>query len=324
MQQRFLLPLVFFAITGVACALYVSETEKSETTTDRPAASAASEPVNAVLGDASFVARFGHAPGPDADEAVRLRTHLAYVEQLLRARPTDHLSPALRAARARNLDRLHAYWTAGRFPRNYDAPGERQPTFIDREGRICAVGYLIEQSAGRAVAERINARYKHAFIREIDTPVLDQWATASGLTKQELAMIQPQYDGDDCVGCVVDGDEPMNEGVEVGVMALNAGAAVVNGVLAARRRPSYVTSGAGLAAGATGLAVGLSDRANYSTGDALVAGVSLLASTWNLTAKLRDREQRQQTAALVPETQVAVLPTRGQPPKLGLSMRWTF
>ena len=63
-------------------------------------------------------------------------------------------------------------------------------------GRICAVGYLIEQSAGRALAEAINAHFAEAMITEMESLALDGWIATSGLNVCELAMIQP------CYGCM--------------------------------------------------------------------------------------------------------------------------
>lgn len=330
-RLAFLLALL---LTGAGLILFLDGASSPRTSSPRSNSHAATPsgetapsavmPVNAVIGDLSYRARFGRWPGPEADEDTRIRTHLAFVERLLRSRPTDHLSPRLRTARARNLDRLHDYWTRGIFPRNDGFPHRRQPTFIDDEGRICAVGYLIEQSAGRAVAERINARYKYAYLQTIDAPVLEQWIARSGLTRRELAMIQPMYDGDGCVACVGGEEEVMYRGLEVGVMALNAGTAVLNGVLSARGRRSYVASGAGLAAGAAGLAVGLSDGAHYSTGDVALAGASLLASTINLTAVLSGRASDARQASLIPDTHVALVPTRDQKARMSLSLEWTF
>lgn len=281
-----------------------------------------SEPVNAVLGDASYIARFGHRPGRGASETVRLRTHLAYVEQLLRARPMSHLTAQQRAARARHLDRLHTYWTRGQFPQNHTAGSGRRPTFIDRDGRLCAVGYLIAQSAGRDVAERINAEYKHAYLWEMDLPVIDAWAESAGFTLRELAMIQPMYGcmGPDCTPS--EREEEMNRTVEIGIMALNGGLAVLNGVLSARDRRSYLASGAGLALGVTGLGMGLSDRSNYATGDALFASAAVLASTWNLTALLQNRTDASASKTLIPDTRVAAVPVQGAAPKVGLSLQW--
>ena len=146
--------------------------------------------VNAVIGDASWIARFGVAPDGDADEDARLRVHLEYVEALLRARSVE-LTDAQRAARAHNLDLLHAYIERGEFPRNLEVQG-RRPHFIDDDGRICAVGYLIEQTAGRATAEAINRAHEWDFIGDIRG--IDAWVGASGFTVEELAMIQPSYE----------------------------------------------------------------------------------------------------------------------------------
>ncbi len=155
------------------------------------ATAAAREPgVNAVVGDASWVARFGVLPDASVDEDLRIRVHLEYVEALLRASEPVGASDAQRAARAHNLDLLHAYLERGVFPRNHVVPG-RRPHFIDEDGRICAVGYLIEQTAGRDVAETINARHEWDYIEDIDG--IEGWVAASGLTVHELAMIQPGY-----------------------------------------------------------------------------------------------------------------------------------
>jgi len=154
-----------------------------------------SSAINAVLGDESFIQAFGFPPGPQTDEDLRIRTHLAYVEALLAACDVRSWPAELQVARARNLERLREYRGLGSFPRNYDHPGVRKPCFIDREGRICAAGYLIEQSAGCALAEAINSRYQYAYIDGMDMQELETWIAQSGLSKLEVAMIQP------CYGC---------------------------------------------------------------------------------------------------------------------------
>lgn len=148
--------------------------------------------VNAVLGDASFIARFGRPPSAADPERLRVATHLEFVEALLRSRDASGLSAALQRARAQNLDRLREYRQRGVFPRNTERPG-RSPRFIDHEGRICAAGYLVERSAGRATAEAIRARHEHELIEHMSMPELDAWIAQSGLTRLEVAMIQPGY-----------------------------------------------------------------------------------------------------------------------------------
>lgn len=160
----------------------------------QPAAAALQRSVNAVLGDRSYVHTFGHLPGPEAHETLRIQTHLAYVERQLRRHTPREIPVSLHAQRRQLLDFLHQYWTVGVFP-SQNAYAGRRPHFIDAQGRLCAVGYLIAQSAGRGLAERINARYRYAYLPEMQMPELESWVASSGLTGRELAMIQPTYGG---------------------------------------------------------------------------------------------------------------------------------
>jgi hypothetical protein len=125
-----------------------------------------------------------------SNDDLRVRLHLERVEALLRTRMPASLGDTQRATRARMLEHLHAYIERGEFPRNHEVAG-RRPHFIDKDGRICAVGYLIEQTAGRAAAETINARHEWDYVRDIDG--IEPWVEASGLSVDELAMIQPSY-----------------------------------------------------------------------------------------------------------------------------------
>ena len=149
--------------------------------------------INPLLGDISFVSKFGHSPTPQTDESLRIRTHFEYVEELLRKRDISHLTPALQARRATILQLLRDYRLSGIFPKNYDHTGARVPCFIDRDGNICAVGYLIAQTAGRQAAEEINRKYKYEKLLAMNDPLLDNWVASSGLTREEAAMIQPSY-----------------------------------------------------------------------------------------------------------------------------------
>ena len=69
------------------------------------------------------------------------------MEELLGNKDVSDLSDEHQKKRKMALQFLHQYWTAGVFPINYDY-AERRPCFIDREGNICAVGYLVAKTAG--------------------------------------------------------------------------------------------------------------------------------------------------------------------------------
>ena len=159
----------------------------------QPAAPLATDEVNALVDNAGYVAATGHAPTTATADDARVRAHLAFAERQLRQQPVANLHPALAARRAHLLDLLHRYWVAGVFPRNYDHPGERRPCFIDRDGRLCAVGYLVAATAGRAVAEGINAAHQYDAIADMRAPALARWVRHSGLSVAECALIQPNY-----------------------------------------------------------------------------------------------------------------------------------
>src|SRR5215216_4015200 len=107
-----------------------------------------SQTINPVIGDQSFIQSFGIRPGAATDEQLRIQTHLRFVEQKLRSEKDKRLSRRQQIKREKILNLLHEYWTRGVFPSNFDYPDERRPCFIDRDGKICAVGYLIEKTLG--------------------------------------------------------------------------------------------------------------------------------------------------------------------------------
>jgi hypothetical protein len=149
--------------------------------------------INPIIGDISFIQKFGYEPGITTDEDLRIKTHFEYVENLLRKRDISHLTLELREKRRQLLNLLHDYYTAGIFPRNYDYSGNREPCFIDKDNRICAVGYLIEKTEGRKIAEQINSRHKYDRILAMNDSMVDSWIETSGLSKEECATIQPTY-----------------------------------------------------------------------------------------------------------------------------------
>lgn len=148
--------------------------------------------INPILKNKSFIEKFGIEPSSTTDEILRIQTHLEYVENLLRNTKTKGLSKTQQTNRVHLLDLLHTYWQAVIFPKNYDME-ERKPCFIDKDGAICAVGYLVEQTAGRDMAEYINTQYQYANIKDIHLAKLNKWIKDSGLSLEECAMIQPNY-----------------------------------------------------------------------------------------------------------------------------------
>ncbi|MBA3503765.1 MAG: hypothetical protein H0T65_25615, partial [Deltaproteobacteria bacterium] len=117
-----------------------------------------------------------------------------YVRDELAARPAT--SRALEARRAELLGYLGEYIAKGITPQNTFVPF-RNPVFIDASGNICAVGYLIERSIGRAVPEAIAQAHRLDYLEDIAVamPEVAAWIASSGFTVDELASIQPGYPG---------------------------------------------------------------------------------------------------------------------------------
>lgn len=216
--------------------------------------------VNAVLGDISFIEKFGVEPDATTEENLRLITHLEYVENKLRNTDVSHLSAELRAKRSQLLDYLNEYLEAEAFPKNYHYPKKRQSVFIDKNGRICAVGYLVEKSVGRTVSEEINRKYKFSSVLDIKSKTFEKWVSESGFTKKELAMIQPMYGS-------FPPQEPSDPGVSEAydvsssvLIGVNTAMNFVNASIAFRGSQSRTVPIAGLISGTTQLVLGV---ANY-------------------------------------------------------------
>ncbi len=118
--------------------------------------------------------------------------HLEKVIELLKSRSTSKLSKAQQQQRLQHIVTLTNYKNAGVFPIN-TMHVERQPYFIDYYNNYCAVGYLMQQSGSNDMARSINKSQNFNFLSDIKHPALKNWAYNSGLSFNELALIQPAY-----------------------------------------------------------------------------------------------------------------------------------
>lgn len=126
------------------------------------------------------------------DERCLIQTHLRLVIHHLETTDVSHLSGAQLSQRLGLIESLKEYQERGQFPVNVFVPG-RRPVFIDPWGTHCAVGYLIAQSGHSRLAIAINREHRLDYLHEIKTDGLAEWQRASGLTLDELALIQPTY-----------------------------------------------------------------------------------------------------------------------------------
>jgi hypothetical protein len=74
-----------------------------------------------------------------------------------------------------------------------DYPNERKPCFRDRNGNICAVGYLVDETGNSSLVDDIEREQNYDYIFDIESAELAEWVAESGLSNEECAMIQPTY-----------------------------------------------------------------------------------------------------------------------------------
>jgi hypothetical protein len=217
-----------------------------------------SQEVNAVLHDQSYTVAFGKLPEASTNEQLRIRTHLSYTVQLLRSAAAQKLTVLQLSNRRLILDYLHQYMLAGNFPVNKDYPGERKPCFIDAGGNICAVGYLIEQTKGRQLAEAINTKHQYDLLLDMHEEAIEEWATEFGLTLEECAMIQPMYGPPVSSAPVTYADIKKGYGISSGLISgVNIAANMAN--LSAKGHHSPTMSYIGLAAGIGQVIIGFAN-----------------------------------------------------------------
>jgi hypothetical protein len=148
--------------------------------------------LNPIIGNAGIEHFYATQSFSTLDEKQRVTAHLTYVYNLLSERTLPMPKSETRSKRLTLLEHLKEYISRGHFPINskYD---ERRPCFIDENGTYCAVGYLIQQTAGAQLAEKINALFQYDYLMNMKLPELTSWVKASGFTLEELATIQPTY-----------------------------------------------------------------------------------------------------------------------------------
>lgn len=148
--------------------------------------------MNPIIGNAGEEYFYPHSSASSLTEKQRIVAHLSYVMQLLSERTNQMSEEKVKMKRLALLNHLREYIRRGEFPINTKY-NHRQPCFIDENGTYCAVGYLIQQTIGSELAEKINALFQYDYLSNMQLKALDHWVADSGFSLEELAMIQPTY-----------------------------------------------------------------------------------------------------------------------------------
>jgi hypothetical protein len=120
-------------------------------------------------------------------------THLSMVLPILKSNSIAELSNSQLKSRLHLIELLNQYRQTKRFPKNTYLP-KRVPVFIDQHQTHCAVAFLMQQSGYEKLALQIAADNNFAWVKDITTKGVLEWQLQSGLTLEELKLIQGAYD----------------------------------------------------------------------------------------------------------------------------------
>tara|TARA_R110002096_G_scaffold434692_1_gene657389 strand:+ start:13368 stop:15128 length:1761 start_codon:yes stop_codon:yes gene_type:complete len=121
-----------------------------------------------------------------------VQLHLSFVLNILKENSASYPTEIKRKRRDL-ISLLEEYKNLGRFPINYQLEN-RVPVFIDSNDTHCAVAYLIKNSAKPDLAYKIARNYNLNWLKDIANKELLEWQKSSGLSLEELKIIQGAYD----------------------------------------------------------------------------------------------------------------------------------
>jgi len=96
---------------------------------------------------------------------------------------------ALAKRRAHNLAAFHAYWTAGVYPHNSYRVGPLN-VWRDEAGHFCAAATMIDKDGQHQLAEDTATTNDNIRLLDVTTGPLLDWMLTSGLTIEDVDMIQ--------------------------------------------------------------------------------------------------------------------------------------
>ncbi len=102
--------------------------------------------------------------------------------------PVPPSTPDLAARRAQMLAWLHEYREAGQFPQ--DAQGHPLSVFRDARGVRCPMAELIFRSGHADLVDAVAETHNDLRLADVHDGPLYAWIVESGLTQEEIAMIQ--------------------------------------------------------------------------------------------------------------------------------------
>ncbi|HSD90679.1 MAG TPA: hypothetical protein VLB44_24310 [Kofleriaceae bacterium] len=129
----------------------------------------------------------------------KMLTWMTTILAACHAVPASHLTAAsptaeLAGRRAQLIGWLHDYTDAGQYPT--DAAGMPRSVFVDEHGVRCPMAELIYRSGHPELVEAVVREHNEVRLAEVTEGPLHDWMVGSGLTLDEIALIQGAADID--------------------------------------------------------------------------------------------------------------------------------
>lgn len=107
---------------------------------------------------------------------------------------TSPQTSELAARRAQLIGWLHDYYEAGQYPT--DEAGQPQSVFVDARGVRCPMAELIYRSGHPELVEAVAREHNAVRLAEVTDGPLHDWMVGSGLTLDEISLVQGAMDLD--------------------------------------------------------------------------------------------------------------------------------
>ena len=149
-------------------------------------------PINSIIGDKGYQKKYHKNPTSKTNNYDRIISHLEFVIDSLNNTNTDDLNGEQLFKRKKHIESLQKYLNRGLFPQNIKF-SRRKPIFVDEKNTHCAVAYLLKKDEEYNIIDEITHLHNYDYISDMNSKSLNQWVMKSGLTFEEVQMIQPSY-----------------------------------------------------------------------------------------------------------------------------------
>jgi len=150
--------------------------------------------INKIIGNKGFEIKHGRSPNEYDNQKDEIISHFEFVYDSLSNLKSEDLNKLQLTNRTKHLNSLKKYMTRGIFPLN-NLYFDRVPVFVDELNTHCAVAYILKEDNQFEIINNLQQNYNYNYVEDMNLDTLSFWLQNSGLSLDELILIQPTYFG---------------------------------------------------------------------------------------------------------------------------------